>query len=327
MIDLRGGLQGLSFREQRRIYFRFLTYPARSSQIELGDVRKTSVYILQTPTYVTMPATAKPSRDSIKTPGENNSKSYLEAYDSYHECEEFLTHLETYTRLSISRHFSHPLCFPSSPEVAEPLASYFVPPTVLHHILTTPHPNIYPESLLVKDSALLACVLIFHTTLHSLRHSPSTASHYLSKVSSDLAENGLVPHRKTSIEFLLWILLTNSRSLNLTGYDSNLEVGWECGKKDGIDVLPLVLRLVTTARKLKPDGWKKVKETLVAGLVGDLGRVVEASLSWTRGELRAQILGLDVGRVKWPGRIICCSFELMNEPGSLVADIRTRAKK
>ena len=58
------------------------------------------------------------------------------------------------------------------------------------------------------------------------------------------------------------------------------------------DTLPLVLRLVTTARKLGPDSWARVKETLVAGLIGDLGRVVDASLSWTREGLKAEILGL-----------------------------------
>jgi hypothetical protein len=49
MIDLRGGLPSLSFREQRRTLFRVFSHPARSAQVKLGDVRKNSGYILQTP--------------------------------------------------------------------------------------------------------------------------------------------------------------------------------------------------------------------------------------------------------------------------------------
>jgi hypothetical protein len=283
MIDLRGGLPSLSFREQRRTLFRVFSHPARSAQVKLGDVRKNSGYILQTPTYVTASTTTKSS------------------YKEYDECEEFITYLHAYTSISLSRHSLSDAtsCLPL-------IKPYFHSSTPLHRLLSSPHPNIYPGAHQVKDSALFACVLILHTTLYSLRHSSFATTRYLDKVSDDLRENGLVPRSKGSIEFLLWVLLTNSSKLNLSGYDIDLvglsylpsdpmarnEIGASERNETRLDILHLVLRLFTTARKLKPEGWATVKETLVAGLVGDLGRLVRSSFELDGGGVKGGDIGL-----------------------------------
>lgn len=278
MIELRGGLPGLSFREQRRTLFRVFSYPARSAHVKLSDVRKNSGYILQTPTYVTAFATTQ------------------SPYEEYDECEEFIARIHAYTSFSLSRHSIDGASL-FSPALQSLVKPYFHPSTPLYRILSSPHPHIYPEAHLVKDSALFACLLILHATLYSLRGSPLGTLQYLDKVSSDLKENGLVPTSKGSIEFLLWTLLTDSSAQNLKGFDLDLGLA-DCATirkgEDGSgksEILLLVLRLFTTARKLKPEGWARVKETLVAGLVGDLGRVVRATLSWTEEGLRGEILG------------------------------------
>jgi hypothetical protein len=83
------------------------------------------------------------------------------------------------------------------------------------------------------------------------------------------------------------MLLTHSQTFTWT--DSSTDKS--CRSR--LDILPLSVRLVRMARKLSAEGWSVVKESLVAGLIGDSRTVIESSGARSRRGLRREILGLE----------------------------------
>jgi hypothetical protein len=98
MIELRGGIETLSFAEQRRLYYRVFLHFAQSSAASSNSLGYRNIDVHT--------STELPSHLSL------DSSNYAEVMASFNiwspleECEEFLDRLDAYYSLSLSRYSS-----------------------------------------------------------------------------------------------------------------------------------------------------------------------------------------------------------------------------
>jgi hypothetical protein len=193
-------------------------------------------------------------------------------------CEEFITSLEHFQWLSLSRK-----AYLQNVELSTPSASNvgavnraFRPGTVLYRLLSSRlegrHGSGLQRSSRIQSLCRLASLIYIHAALWDYRQSLMSTDQYVSWIQSHVEDTS---NWNGSIETLLWILLTlgdNGRSQN--------------SKR-----LRFVLRMMTIARLLSFESWNKVNDILFYSLMVEDSPVAKAfDLGWNAEKIRAEIM-------------------------------------
>jgi hypothetical protein len=192
-------------------------------------------------------------------------------------CEEFVTSLENFQRLSLSRK----ACIQNvelstfSASNAGAANRAFRPGTALHRLLSgrlgDGHGAGFRRSPRVQNLCRLASLIYLHAVLWDYRQSLVLADQYVDWIQSHVEETS---NWNGSIETLLWILLSLGDS----------------GRSQNSKRVRFVLRMMTIARLLSFESWNKVNDILFHGLVVEDSSVAEGfDLRWNAEQIRAEI--------------------------------------
>jgi len=192
-------------------------------------------------------------------------------------CEEFITSLEHFQWLSLSRKAylqNVDLSTPSASNVGAANRA-FRPGTVLYRLLSgRPEDRRgagFRRSPRVQSLCRLASLIYIHAVLWDYRQSLVSTDQYVSWIQSHVEDTS---NWNGSIETLLWILL----SLGDNGRSQN-------SKR-----VRFVLRMMTIARLLSFESWNKVNDILFHSLVVEDSSVVKGfDLRWNAEQIRAEI--------------------------------------
>jgi hypothetical protein len=194
-------------------------------------------------------------------------------------CEEFITSLEDFQWLALSRkaYLQNVELSTFSTSNAGAVSRAFRPGTALYRLLSgrleVRSGTGFKRSPRVQSLCRLASLIYIHAVLWDYRHSLVSTDQYVGWIQSRVEDT---PDWSCSIETLLWILL----SLGDNGRSQN-------SKR-----VRFVLRMMTIARLLSFESWDMVNDILWDGLVVEDSSVAKGfDLRWNAEQIRAEITG------------------------------------